>query len=155
MKVERVCTRNVVGITRERTIAEAAATMRKFHVGTLVVMGDAPLEDEAIGIVTDRDLVVQAMADGLSPHRVTVGDVMSPMIASIGEGADLHEALTQMRAGGVRRLLVTQANGGIAGILSIDDIADGLATDLALLASISKSEIGLEADEYGGVKVGG
>lgn len=155
MKVERVFTRNVVGTTRGFTLQQAAAAMRKFHVGTLVVMGDAPLQDEAIGIVTDRDMVLQAMAEGLSPRDVTVGEVMSPMVAKIGEDAELHEALSQMRAGGVRRLLVTQRNGAIAGILSVDDVVDGLATELAMLARVAKSEIDLEADEYGGVRVCG
>lgn len=155
MKVERIFTRNVVGTTSDRTIQEAAAAMRKFHVGTLVVMGDEPLQGVAIGIVTDRDIVIQAVADGLSPRAVTVGDVMSPTVATIGEDADLHEALARMRAGGVRRLLVMQHNGDIAGILSLDDVIDGMAADFAVLAQVAKSEIALEADEYGGVRVPG
>jgi hypothetical protein len=57
MKIDRIYTRNVVGTSRETSIAEAAAMMRKFHVGTLLAMGDAPEQETVIGIVTDRDIV--------------------------------------------------------------------------------------------------
>jgi signal-transduction protein with cAMP-binding, CBS, and nucleotidyltransferase domain len=56
------------------------------------------------GFITDRDIVVQAVALDLSPREVTVGDVMTPVVATIGEQADLHEALEMMRGAGIRRL---------------------------------------------------
>lgn len=152
MRIDRLYTRNVVGTTRNATIAEAAAAMRKFHVGTLLVMDDEN-GDQPAGIVTDRDIVMQAVADGLAPNQVYVGEVMTPIVASVDEGADVHEALERMREAGVRRLLVTQANGAIAGILSADDIVDGLAADLTSLARAVKSGIDAEAEEYGGVRV--
>lgn len=153
MKVERIYTRNVVGTTRTATIEEAAAAMRKFHVGTLLVMDDENGGNDPIGIITDRDIVLQAVADGLSPKGVFVGEVMTPTVAAVSEDADLHEAVERMRTAGVRRLLVTQANGAIAGIISTDDIIDGLAADLAGLAHVVRKEIDLEAEEYGGVRV--
>jgi predicted transcriptional regulator len=152
MKIDRIYTRNVVGTSRETSIAEAAAMMRKFHVGTLLVMGDAPEQETVIGIVTDRDIVIQAVADALDPRKVSVGEVMTPVVASITEGADVLDALDRMRIEGVRRLLVRQANGAVAGILSADDVIDGLATDLASLARVMKSGMRREADEYGGVR---
>jgi predicted transcriptional regulator len=152
MKIDRIYTRNVVGTARETSIAEAAAMMRKFHVGTLLVMGDAPEQETVIGIVTDRDIVIQAVADALDPRKVSVGEVMTPVVASITEGADVLDALDRMRIEGVRRLLVRQANGAVAGILSADDVIDGLATDLASLARVMKSGLRREADEYGGVR---
>lgn len=153
VKVERIYTRNVVGTTPGATIEEAAAAMRKFHVGTLLVLEDENERGDPVGIITDRDIVLQAVADGLSPKAVFVGEVMTPTVATVSEEADLHEAVERMRAAGVRRLLVTQANGAIAGILSADDIVDGLAADLAGLAHAIKSEIVLETEEYGGVRV--
>jgi predicted transcriptional regulator len=152
MRIDRIFTRNVVGTTRTANIMEAAAAMRRFHVGTLVVM-DEDDGDRPVGIVTDRDLVLQAVAEGHSPREVYVGEMMSPIVATVDEGADLHEALERMRAAGVRRLLVTQANGAIAGILSADDVVDGLSADLASLARAVKSGIAAETAEYGGVGV--
>ncbi|MGZ5042118.1 MAG: CBS domain-containing protein [Usitatibacter sp.] len=153
MKIDRIYTRNVVGTSREASVAEAAAMMRKFHVGALLVMGEAPEQETVVGIVTDRDIVMQAVADALDPRKVSVGEVMTPVVAGISEDADVLEALERMRTEGVRRLLVRQANGAIAGILSADDVIDGLATDLASLAKVVRSEIRRETDEYGGVGV--
>lgn len=153
MRIDRLYTRNAVGTTREASIAEAAATMRRFHVGTLLVMGEAPEQEAVVGIVTDRDIVVQAVADGLDPRKVLIGEVMTPVVATIDEGCSMHEALAHMDAHGVRRLLVTQQNGAIAGVLSVDDVIDGLAAEMAVLARVAKAGIRLETEELGGVRV--
>lgn len=145
MKVERVYTRDVVATSRSATLAEAARTMRKFHVGTLVVLDAVGSRQELAGIVTDRDLVVQGLAEGLDARKATVGQVMSPVVASVPEDAELHEALERMRAAGVRRLLVTKPTGEPAGIVSLDDAVDGLVAELASLAGLMKNELRREA----------
>lgn len=148
MRVETVYTPNVVATARTSTIEEAADTMRKFHVGALLVVDEAGGGREPVGMVTDRDLVMQAVADGLSPDSLTVGDVMTPAIATVAQTADLNEALERMRSAGVRRLVVTREDGGIAGILSVDDVVDGLATELANLAGLMKKEIRDREGDY-------
>jgi CBS domain-containing protein len=145
MKVERVYTRSVVATPRTATLEEAARTMRRFHVGTLVVIEAAEGRPEVAGIVTDRDLVVQGLAEGADPRRTTVETVMAPVVASVPEDAELHEALERMRAAGVRRLLVTKAGGEAAGIVSLDDAVDGLVAELASLAGLMESERSREA----------
>ena len=150
MKVERVYTRNVVAIERTGTIEEAAASMRRFHVGTLIVTETVNGRTEVAGIVTDRDLVVKALADGLNTHKVSVDKVMAPVVASVTEGAELSEALERMRAAGVRRLLVTTESGEPAGIVSLDDAVDGLVAELSKLASLMKNELAREGGGQGG-----
>lgn len=145
MKVERVYTRDVVATTRFTSLTEAARTMRKFHVGSLVVVDAANGRQELAGIVTDRDIVVQGLAEGLDPRKATVAQVMSPVVASVPEDAELHEALERMRAAGVRRLLVTKPTGEPAGIVSLDDAIDGLVSELANLSSLMKNELRREA----------
>ncbi len=147
MRVERIYTRNVVGTSRSSSLESAAALMRKFHVGSLLVTDDPPEDGRALGILTDRDVVVQAVADGLDTRTLTVGDVMSPGISYIPEKADLHEALEIMRQSGVRRLVVTRDGGKVAGVLSMDDVIDGLAADIASLAAMVKSETLRESEE--------
>jgi CBS domain-containing protein len=90
-----------------------------------------------VGIVTDRDLALQ----GFASESSTVGSVMTPVVATVHEDGDIHEALELMRAHGVRRLVVTSADGGLRGILSIDDVVDGLSADLAAAAAVLKGEI--------------
>jgi len=145
MKVERVYTRDVVATSRTASLEEAAKTMRQFHVGTLVVVDSSNGSREVVGIVTDRDLVVQGLAEGVDPRRTRVEKVMASVVASVPEDAELHEALERMRAAGVRRLLVTKAGGEPAGIVSLDDAVDGLVTELASLAGLVKNELSHEA----------
>ena len=151
MKVDRIYTRNIVGIPRSGTLQEAAETMRRFHVGTLIVIDGIGHDAAVVGILTDRDLVLQAIADNLDVARVPVHRIMSPMVAGIGEDADVLEALERMRAAGVRRLLVTGARGEPAGILALDDIVDGLASELARAAALVRTGTAREVAEGGGL----
>jgi CBS domain-containing protein len=132
VKIERLYTRHILATTRSATIAEAAAAMGRYRVGALLVMEDPPVRGSPIGIVTDRDLAVQGFASEAS----TVGSVMTAVVASVAEGADVHEALELMRAHGIRRLLVTGEAGALRGILSIDDVIDGLSTELAAATAV-------------------
>jgi CBS domain-containing protein len=151
MKIARLYTRTVMATTRSAQIAEAAAAMRRFLVGSLLVMEDPPAVGPPVGIVTDRDIALQ----GFASESSTVGSVMTPVIATVHEEADIHEALELMRAHGVRRLVVTNVDGALRGILSIDDIVDGLSADLAAAAAVLKGEIRRDAAVIGDVKVGG
>ena len=150
MRIERLYTRRIMATRRSAPIAEAAATMQRFGVGSLLVMEDGS-EHRPVGIVTDRDLVLQ----GFASESSQVGSVMTPVIATIREEADIHEALETMRAHGVRRLLVTGREGTLRGVLSIDDIVDGLSADLAAAAAVLKGEVKRDAAGVGDVKVGG
>lgn len=149
MKVERVYTPTVLATRRSAPIAEAAAAMRRFNVGSLLVMEDGA--GGPVGIVTDRDLALQ----GFASEAFTVGAVMTPVIATVAHDADIHEALELMRAHGVRRLVVADGTGTVRGIVSIDDIVDGLSVDLASAAAVLKGDVKLEAAGLGDVKIGG
>ena len=152
MKIERLYTRRVMATTRSAMIAEAASAMQRYRVGALIVLEDgAPAGAPPVGIVTDRDLALQ----GFASESCLVGSVMTPVIATVHEGADIHEALEVMRAHGVRRLLVVGEKDVMRGILSIDDVVDGLSADLAAAAAVLKGEPRRDAAGLGEVKVGG
>jgi len=149
MNVARIYTRSVVSVPRSSSLQQAAALMRQYHVGALLVTEDAPGTDQAIGIITDRDLVMQAMAEGVGPDDLTVDEVMTPEIAGVAESADAHEAMVTMRELGVRRLAVTGQGGALVGILSFDDIVDALSIEMESLAGVIRSERGREVEELG------
>ena len=149
MRVDRVFTRNALATTRSASLSEAAASMRRYGVGSLLVMSDGPGERRPVGIVTDRDLALQ----GLASQATIVGEAMTPVVATIRDDADIHEALETMRAHGVRRLVVTGLSGQVAGILSIDDVLDGLAADLASASAVLKGEIRRDSAGLGEVRV--
>lgn len=152
MKVDRVYTRKVLATTRSASISEAAAAMRRFRVGALLVMEDG-LSGAAspVGIITDRDLALE----GFASESLTVGAAMTPVVATVHEDADVHEALETMRAHGVRRLIVMDGRGTVRGIVSVDDIVDGLSVDLAAAAAVLRGEIRRDSAGLGDVKVGG
>jgi CBS domain-containing protein len=140
MKVKRISSRNIIRAPRSFTLEQAAVLMRQHHVGALLVTEDEPGESQAIGIVTDRDLVLQAIAEGIGPRELTLGDVMRPTIFSVSENADIFEALETMRGSGVRRLAVSAGEGVLVGIVSLDDIVDALGAEVTSLAGVIRSE---------------
>lgn len=78
--------------------------MRQQHVGALVVTENIPSGPHAIGVVTDRDMLLDAVAVGIDPSQTCVADVMSRGILNVPIEADLSDALQEMLSGGVRRV---------------------------------------------------
>src|SRR3970040_1921512 len=113
MKVERIFTPDVVRAERSTPLTQAAALMRDRHVGALLVTEDRPFDARLLGIVTDRDLVIGAMAEGVAPQECTVGALMTPALATVARSAGLGEALETMRSRGVRRLIVVEHDGSL------------------------------------------
>ena len=148
MKIERVFTPKALATTRGTRVTEAAEAMQRFGVGSLLVMDDAPGVGRPLGMVTDRDIATRTG----SPGATLVADVMTPIVATVASGADTHEAIELMRAHGVRRLVVTGEQGEVRGIVSIDDIVDGLAADLAAAAAVLKGDIRRDSAGLGEVR---
>ena len=127
MRISDICNRNVVHIGAAASIREAAEAMRANHVGALIVIDQPNGERIPIGVITDRDIVVAVVARGVDPQALTVGDVMSRPPATCGEDEEIFDAIETMRGRGVRRLPVLNAKGGLAGMLSTDDIYGALS----------------------------
>jgi CBS domain-containing protein len=141
MTIGEICTRVTVFTTRETTVGEAAKLMREHHVGTLVVVEQVNGGKRVpVGIVTDRDAVVEVMATGLDPNTITVGDIMAPDLVTARENEGLLETMQIMRYKGVRRLPIVGRTGELIGIVSIDDLLEVLAEELSELAKVSGRE---------------
>jgi len=132
MSVGEVCNRNVVFIDKEGSIVEAAQLMRSHHVGTLVVVDPSRGKHASpVGIVTDRDLVIEIVAQEIDLNSATVGDVMSDHLVTVREDDDLLDTIKLMRSKGVRRVPVLAQDESLVGIISVDDIIDLLAEQLS------------------------
>ena len=127
MTAGKYCNREVVITGPATTATEAAQLMRQFHVGDLVVVEKKGKESLPVGIITDRDLVVEILAQEVAPEAIMLKDIMSTNPASVTEAATLFDALEQMRGRGIRRLLVVNAEGGLEGILCADDVIELIA----------------------------
>ena len=145
MNVGEICSRIVVIAERGTPVQEAAKLMRDHHIGALVVTEGGAAARRAIGIVTDRDLVVEVVAADVDYRTLTVGDIMSEPPATLKETAGLFEIMAQMRSGGVRRLVVVDANEHLLGIVAMDDLIPILAEELSALAQAIRLEQRREA----------
>lgn len=140
MKIEQYCRRGVVAVSAQDDIGVAAGLMREKHVGFLIVHQEgAPLR-KPIGVLTDRDIVLQVTARDIDPHTVTVGDVMTrePLIAR--EEDELGDLVQAMRQSGLRRVPVVDSRGALTGIMALDDVIDLIAGLLGEVASSINSE---------------
>jgi CBS domain-containing protein len=144
MPISEVCNRDVVIVQPSDTVLEAAQLMRQHHVGDVLVVEDRGGVRVPVGIVTDRDLVVEIMAPELNQMVITAGDIMPSELVTIKEDAGLFEAIGYMRAKGVRRLPVVDDKGGLIGILALDDLIELLADEMAALAKLVKHEQKIE-----------
>lgn len=140
MAIGEICSREVVFVARSESCAQAARLMRENHVGSLVVVAKVGTPLMPIGMITDRDLAVGVMALGLDPEKTLVEAVMRPRIALVRENEGLGRAIALMRAEGVRRLPVVDADGNLVGVLAADDLIELFADELSgLAAMIGKS----------------
>jgi CBS domain-containing protein len=143
MEVAELCHRNVVTIRQFEELTAAAELMRERHIGYLVVVEPvfADGSQKAVGVLTDRDIVVTVVARQTDPRTLRVGDVMTRQPVVVAETDALEKALEAMRRIGVRRMPVVGDRGQLVGVLSLDDIIDALALDLGdVAASIRKAQ---------------
>ena len=146
--IASVCNRDVAFTTRETTVAAAARLMRHGHVGSLVVVEQMNAGKRIpVGIVTDRDVVVEVVATGLDPATITVGDIMAQEIVVGRESDSVLETLEIMRFKGVRRLPTVDGEGQLVGIVTVDDLLEILAEELNELARIVAREQSHESAE--------
>jgi len=145
MSISEFCTHNVVCATRETTALEAARLMRHHHVGDVVIVDESDGVRKPIGIVTDRDLVVEVMAGGLDPNAIKIGELVlrSPVI--IEDSASYAETVRLMAVNGVRRMPVVGPGGALLGIITLDDMLRQLTSPLAALADLAGRARSFEA----------
>ena len=119
MKVKQVMTRNIENIEADTNLKEAASMMRSLDVGALPVCEN----DKLVGMITDRDITVRAVADGRDPAHSTVRDAMTQDVCWCYEDDDVERAAKLMEDRQIRRLPVFDRNNRAVGILSIGDLA--------------------------------
>lgn len=139
MSVGEYCNRGVVIVNKSESVREAISLMRTHHVGDVVVVDKEGGEPIPQGILTDRDIVLEILAEDVDLDAVNVGDVMSYELATVDEDTSLMDAIKVMRSKGVRRMPVVNKKGALVGILTADDVIELVAEQLAdIVALISR-----------------
>ncbi len=140
MLLKSMCTLDPVCCSPRTTALEAAHLMRQKHAGDLVVVDDGDDQAVPLGVITDRDIVVEVLGRGLDPAVTPVSAVLRTPVVIANEGDDLSHALEMMRVHGVRRLPVVNQKGILVGIITADDLLRNLAADTSALADIISRE---------------
>ncbi len=125
--VQEIMTTDVVRMQVDTTLIEAARVMRDREIGDVVVVDN----DRLVGVVTDRDIVVRAVADGLAPDSTTLGAIVSKELVTVRPEDTTLDVARLMRDRAVRRVLVSDDQ-GLVGIVSIGDLAVDLDPESVL-----------------------
>jgi CBS domain-containing protein len=118
MQVFEAMTPEVVSVPPETTLVDAAQTMKELDVGPLPVCDG----DQLLGMVTDRDIIVRAIAEARDPRTTEVREIMTSEVVCCREADDVRQAAKLMQEQQLRRLLVVNDEGRLVGIVSLGDI---------------------------------
>jgi CBS domain-containing protein len=119
MWIRDIMTRNVECVWPDDTLQEAALRMKELDVGPMPVCD----YDRVVGMLTDRDITVRAVAEGRDPRSTRVRDVMTRNVVSCSEDDAVEEAARLMQERQIRRLLVLDRDKRLIGIVSLGDLA--------------------------------
>jgi len=140
MNVGEYCNRDVICINFDKTPLEAARIMRSQHTGCVVVIEEQDGRPIPISILTDRDITLEIVAEEVDPSMVSVLDLNRRSLVKVNEKEDLTESIAIMKSKGVRRVPVVDDDGGLVGILALDDYIDYLAEQLNSLVTLFSRE---------------
>jgi predicted transcriptional regulator len=140
MKVGDICKRAVVSIDNSMDISAAAELMRQHHAGLLIVYKSGDELRRPIGVLTDRDIVIEAIAKKVDPASLKVDDLMTrqPLVAN--ESEQLGDVLQAMRMAGIRRVPVVDTRGALTGVIAIDDAFDVITGFMCDITGSVKNE---------------
>lgn len=141
MHIGEICTRSVVTCRREASAMELAQLMRDHHVGDVIVVDEHEGVVTPVGVVTDRDLVIEVMAKGVNPDHLRAEDLVAVEITTAFESELVYDAIWHMRGKGIRRLPVVDAHNHLVGVLTADDVTKFLADELTEVARIAPHQI--------------
>jgi CBS domain-containing protein len=127
-RVSDVMTKQVVYLPAETPLDEAARVMKETDIGDVVVTDGATLA----GMLTDRDIVVRAVAERADPTKTTIGSIITREVVMIEQHSTAGEAAALMRGRNIRRVLVCDADRKLVGIVSLGDLAMQLDPNSAL-----------------------
>ena len=148
MKIGEICNRQVVIIRPEESLLEAGKRMREYHVGCLVAVQEEQGRRSPVGILTDRDLLIQVLSEGVSLEKIAVGDLMASKLVTANIEDEVYETIKIMQEKGIRRLPVVDSEKNLIGILAMDDLLEFLTEEIQGLSKIYSREQRKEAREH-------
>lgn len=144
MQLQEIYTPEVVCCSRESSASEAAALMRRHHVGALVVVNHVEHDRTPIGLITDRDLVIEVLAEGLDARHTAVVTLMRKPVIIARDTEEISAVIARMSNHGVRRMPVVDGGGMVVGIITLDDLLLTLVEQANALVQTNRQEMKAE-----------
>lgn len=142
MNVGAICSRETIIAAPDDSVSAASQLMLRYNVGSLVVVETDVKGNKPIGMVTDRDIVLKVITPELHPTEVKLADIMTTKLLTAKEADEVYDTLKKMRAKVVRRIPVTDEDGYLKGILTIDDLLEFFNKEMGEIVSLFKKEQG-------------
>ena len=136
MFIGEICNRNVIIATRNTSVTELAQLMRKHHVGSIVITEPQNECNIPVGIITDRDLVIELLSKDVETKSISAGDIMSTDLVTVRDSNHVYDTLKLMRGKGIRRMPVVNDENVLVGILTVDDLLDVVISELDDIVNI-------------------
>jgi CBS domain-containing protein len=134
MHINHLIKRDIETLPPKSTCADAARLMKEREIGCVVVAVD----DEPVGIITDRDIVTRVVAAGDIPDKVTIGDVMSDKPILLGDDRSVDRAIETMNENTIRRLIVVDDEGLLEGVVTLDDILEFVSRQISRIVGSTR-----------------
>ena len=136
-EIKTIVREEVVTASPSTSLTELAKIMEEEDVGSVVIVE----ENRPRGIVTDRDITIEAVARGEDPTSVTAEDVMSEDLVTVDADSGIFDVIRTMEESNVRRIPAVDSDGDLAGIVAFDDLVILLGRELKLLGDVVEAEI--------------
>ena len=150
MSVGEYCNREVIVARGNESVRAGARLMRAHHVGDVIVVDERAGRRVPVGVVTDRDLLIEVLEAGVDPDRVVLADLVTQPVLTAREDDGLADTLGRMHQRGVRRVPVVDAQGVLVGVVSIDDVVGLIAEEMTNLSGLIARERRRESETRGG-----
>jgi CBS domain-containing protein len=139
MTAGRLCSRILATASPDESVLAAARRMAEYDVGTLVVL-EEDRGASAVGLITDRDIVVRCVAEQRALDDTPVSDIMTKPVFTVRDETPIDEAVGKMAAAGTRRLVVVAEGNRVAGILTLDDVLEGMIRETAAIGKLLQKQ---------------
>jgi len=149
MHIGQICTRSLVTCKRDTPAVELARKMRDQHVADVLVVEERGGRLAPVGLVTDRDLVVEVIARGRDPNQVSAAELMCADLETALDSEFVYDAIWHMRKRQILRLPIVDSHGALVGVLTADDVAEFLASELTEVARLRKRNPALQSGNVG------
>jgi CBS domain-containing protein len=147
VKVGEFCNREVVIAPQDMNVLEAAKLMRQYHVGNVVVVEKRENRSAPVGILTDRDIVVELLAKEIDVSLFSIGEVMTFDLTTAWDEEDIIDTVKKMKLKGIRRIPVVDKEGSLIGILALEDLIELIAEQLGDLVALCRRGQKQEAEK--------